>query len=709
MDLDFEFRRPGPIDPSTCFDIFNTKLQTLIRKHVPINKLTKRQLKTCQKPWITSAIVKSISKRDHFFHKFLKAKDLKTKNEFHDIYKRYRNMIVTLSRQSKVNYFKYYFNVYSNNMHKTWEGIRSLIRLKSPKSSSPSSICIGQSLITDPQVIANHFNDFFTSIADSIRSSIPPTSKKYSDYLRKSTPNSIFLSSVTEEEVIKVIDSFSLTKSSGPDSIPIKLLKLLKIDISKPISFLINLSFETGTFPQTLKSAKVIPVFKGKGSPLDITNYRPISLLSNIEKIYEKVMYSRVIDFLRAHQIVYAKQFGFRKHHSTLHTLLNIVERIHQCLDKGELACGLFIDLQKAFDTVDHGILLAKLCHYGIRGIANQWFKSYLSNRCQHVSISKTNSHIKPVNHGVPQGSVLGPLLFLIYINDLHNCIKFCETYHFADDTHLLNFSNSLETLYKKVNLDLKNVSCWLKANKISLNAAKTEFLIFRSQRKTFDFLPFLKIDGKRLYPSKVVKYLGVYLDEHLTWKPHINYVASKLQRANGAISKLRHYVPLKTLINVYHSIFSSHMRYACQIWGLRDCTVTHRILTLQKAAVKLMTFNHPRSPSAPIFANLEILKFFDLVKVLNIEFLHKFLNSKLPFDTLNTFEIKKISHSHKTRSNSLGLLVEPLCQSKTYGSNSLPKLSISQWNNLQHYWSEIDLSRTRPSEIKNFLPPNTI
>ena len=317
------------------------------------------------------------------------------------------------------------------------------------------------------------------------------------------------------------------------------------------------------------------------------------------------------------------------------------------------------------------------------------------------MSVGGSNSTSKLIRHGVPQGSVLGPFLFLIYINDLHKCIKSCETYHFADDTHLLKFSNSLDTLCKKVNLDLRNVSCWLKANKISLNAGKTEFLIFRSQRKQLDFIPVLKVDGKRIYPSESVKYLGLYLDEHLSWKTHVDCIASKLQRANGALSKIRHYVPLKTLVNIYHSIFSSHMRYACQVWGLCDNFITHRILTLQKAALRLMTFNQPRAPSAPIFSDLKILTVFDLVKLLNIQFVHKFLNSELPDDTLNTFAFTKISHSYRTRGNALGLLVEPDFNTRTFGTFSLSKASISDWNSLQYKHPSTNLSNVNRKQIK--------
>ena len=542
----------------------------------------------------------------------------------------------------------------------------------------------------------------FLIALNSIRDGIPPTSKRYSDYLKNANPHSIFMSPVSQDEIIKIIGSFSPNKSSGPNSIPIKILKLLKNDISKPISFLINLSLESGIFPKTLKTSRVVPVYKNKGSPLEVSNYRPISLLSNIEKIYEKVMYGKLMGFLNQHNILYSRQFGFRKQHSTSHAVLTIVERIRQCLDKGELACGVFVDLQKAFDTVDHEILLSKLSHYGIRGIANNWFRSYLTGRFQFVSIGNFSSKLKAILHGVPQGSVLGPLLFLLYINDLHNCIKSSETYQFAGDTHLLNFSKSLESLCRGMNADLKRLICWLNANKISLNASKTEFLVFRSQFRKLEFTPFLMLSGKRIYPSQSVKYLGVHVDEHLSWKFHVSSVATKLQRANGMLSKIRHHVPLKSILNIYHAIFSSYLLYACQVWGTRDSTITHRILTLQKSALRLLTFREPRSPSAPIFAELGILKFFDLVKVLNICFVHNFLNSNLPTDTLNSLSFQKISHSHGTRYNSIGLLVEPSSRTTTFGSFSFSRLSTLQWNQLQSNFPNVNLTNLKSSKIKS-------
>ncbi len=299
--------------------------------------------------------------------------------------------------------------------------------------------------------------------------------------------------------------------------------------------------------------------------------------------------------------------------------------------------------------------LISKLDHYGIRGTTKAWFKSYLSDRSQYVSISETKSNLKHIRHGVPQGSVLGPLLFLIYINDLHHCIKTSETYHFADDTHLLNLSKTVWSLCGRVNSDLRVLVSWLNANKISLNASK--FIIFRSNKRYLDTIPRIEISGKRLTPSKTIKYLGVHLNEHLTWKQHVAVVASKLRRANGAISKLRHYLPLPNLINVYHAIFSSHIRYACQTWGLCDNTVTHRIQVLQNTALRLMTFQEPRASVTHTYAELKILKFFDLVETINIMFVYRFLNRYLPSDCLSTFSFTLFPHDIATRGNNISLL----------------------------------------------------
>ena len=243
---------------------------------------------------------------------------------------------------------------------------------------------------------------------------------------------------------------------------------------------------------------------------------------------------------------------------------MSITENIQIHLDKN----GVFIDLRKAFGTVDHDMLPTKLDHYGIRWLHNGWFHSYLKGRQQFVSIGNQNSTIKEIVAGVPQGSVLGPLLFLIYIDNLHSCLKYSNAYHFADETNITLSDSSQETLAKRMNYDLRKLSMWLRANKLSLNIEKVELAVFRRQNTKLNNSFKIKLDGKRLFPASSVKYLGALLDEHLTWSLQISHVEMKLNQAIGILSKLRYQANIDMHKTICHSLFGTHIIYACQLWG---------------------------------------------------------------------------------------------------------------------------------------------
>ena len=285
-------------------------------------------------------------------------------------------------KRSKQNYYKKYFEPDLNNSKNTWKGIKSIITMKNVISTVPRTLSHGENSITNPFEIANVFNNYFSSVADTAKLNIKYSHKHFCEYLKHQCNNSIFIQPTDSEEIANIISSLNINKTCGPFSIPNKILILLKHDISKQLADLFNLSFSSGSFPSILKTAKVVPVFK-KGSKLDCCNYRSISLLLHVEKIIEKFMYKRVYNFLSHNNTIYDLQFGFRQKFSTSHVLNNLTENIRQALDNGYIECGIFVDLQKAFDTVDHQILLSKLDYYGIRGISNNWFKSYLSNRKQ--------------------------------------------------------------------------------------------------------------------------------------------------------------------------------------------------------------------------------------------------------------------------------------------------------------------------------------
>ena len=320
------------------------------------------------------------------------------------------------------------------------------------------------------------------------------------------------------------------------------------------LAHLINCSQKSGIFPENGKIARVIPVYKGKGSKHSFENYRPISLLPVFSKIIERLIYNKIFEFLVRYEILFESQFGFRAGHNTMHATLDFIKTIEDSIEAGNFAIGIFCDLSKAFDTLNHEILLEKLEHYGIRDTALTWFKSYLDGRHQYVELNGYKSTTLPLEVGVPQGSILGPLLFLLYINDLPSATNL-KSVMFADDTNLLILGNNLEALTTLLNSELEGVSDYFKANQLKLNAKKTKMVIFRrkalpasnSQVDVF-------LDGERLEISDEAPFLGVTIDSTLNWEKHCNSVANKITRNNGMLNRVKNILPPPTLKLLYHS-----------------------------------------------------------------------------------------------------------------------------------------------------------
>ena len=502
-------------------------------------------------------------------------------------------------------------------------------------------------------------NEHFTSVGPSLANKLPPSEKHFTEYLdkKKSPVNSFFFTPISPKEIKLEILSMPQNKSYGFYSFPVSVLKYTNEILSEVLSNIFNKSIELGTFPSKLKMAKVIPIFKSDDET-DPNNYRPISLLSCFNRIFEKLVFKRLKSFIDERKIICSSQYGFRQGHSTEHAILDIVNAIQSNMDAGKFSCGVFVDLKKAFDTVDHSILLQKLAHYGFRGLINDWFRSYLQERAQVTMVGNRSSNKSLITCGVPQGSVLGPLLFLLYVNDIYCSSTKLKFYLFADDTNVLHSHKDLKSLEKEMNAELNNVYQWLVSNKLTLNLKKTNFVIFRPYQKPLPFLPTIYINDHLtnsltyLESKDHVKYLGVHIDYKLSWKNHIDSITMKLSKTIGLLSKIRHFVPFHTLVSIYNSLVVPYLRYGLIAWGQTGKTQLNKLLILQKRALRFMCFADRCDHAIPLFLRAQTLPIHFLYYKLLAETMHDVSNDVIPSQLKDLFIPTVKIHSYNTRSS---------------------------------------------------------
>jgi hypothetical protein len=412
--------------------------------------------------------------------------------------------------------------------------------------------------------------------------------------------------------------------------------------IADPLSKIINKSFLMGVFPDKLAIAKVCPIFKN-GDKCQFTNYRPISVLPSFSKIFEKVVCNRLIAFFESKNILVDNQFGFRKNRSAYMAILEMYDRISLAIDNREYAIGIFIDLSKAFDTINHSIMIRKLEYYGIRGIALDWFNSYLKSRQQYVFFNGVSSSLKPINCGVPQGSILGPMLFILYINDIVNCSNIWKFILFADDTNLFYKNRDLLELEHVVNVELSKLSVWFKANNLSLNAKKTNFILFGCKNISTPLK--LILDGAILEQVAYTKFLGVFMDQKLNWNQHINYITGKISRGLGMISRVSRFMPFNVMLTLYYSLIYPYLLYCCIAWGGASATALHKLEVLQNRSLRLITQSPYRSSASPLYKRLNILKLSDIYRLQISMFMFRVRESQLPSSCMRYCPLN--SHSH--------------------------------------------------------------
>ena len=491
---------------------------------------------------------------------------------------------------------------------------------------------------------------------------------------------------------------FSNKKSSGHDGINNFILKGVISSIADPLAHIFNESLSSGQIPHLMKVAKVIPLFK-KGDQLEINNYRPISLLTSLSKVLEKIIFIRTIKFLKLNNILSNSQFGFREKHSTIHAILSFLNKTTRAIDDHSHLIGIFLDLSKAFDTVNHNILLNKLSHYGIRGKALEWFRNYLTDRKQYVHLNGVDSDLHEIKCGVPQGSILGPLLFIIYINDFCRSSDVLSFVLFADDSTLFFSHNDPRSLVNIVNTELNKVMHWIRANKLSLNLQKTKYIIFSN---TINTLPSdIIFESTPLEKVTQIKFLGIIVDNKLSWKNHIDSICKTISRNIGIINKLKLHLPSSSLLTLYHSLILPYLNYGILAWGNTHQVLLNRLLLLQKKSLRIISNSPIRTSTDPLFYDNKILKINDLYHLQLGQFMYNYNNNLLPHTFDSMFPKNQSFHKYPTRQSDefhLPLLRTLLAQ------NTFIYTGPKFWNSIEKEIKDAPSVNSFKHKLKSFL-----
>ena len=632
-------------DVNTALKVFYEIHNQAFNIAFPMRQLSRKRAK--DKKWMTSGLRKSINHKNYLYK--LSITKPSTKNT--EKYKIYKNRLTKCLKQAEEIYYMNIIESEKKNLKNMWDTIGHIINPhKMRRQTTIKKLIINNDEYSENKAIANKINEYFSTVGENLAGKFK-TTNSYKTYIKDRIPNSFYLTPTTVEETLREISKLDTNKAGGDDNLKPSLVKENKDILADKITFLINLSFKTGDVPDKLKLAKVIPIFK-KNNRHDPNNYRPISLLSVINKLMEKLMFKRISKFIEKYNILYEYQFGFRKDHSTTLAIMEIHENIINTLVKGSYIAGLYLDLSKAFDTVDHEILVSKLEHYGIRGPPLKWFHSYLKNRTQYTLANGTKSDVRNINYGVPQGSVLGPLLFLLYTNDMPNCLpESHKTRLFADDSNIFITSQSPYTLKNELKTAIGRILRWLEDNKLTVNLNKTQYSIFQTKNMNIpDWLNNIKINNNTIKRVHSARFLGIILDEKLKWDDHVKQLSESLTQIINAFKIIKNYVPEDKKRMLYYAYIYSRIQYGIEMYGTASKKLIKKVQTKQNRAIKVLHNKNFYTPTTQLHKELRYPLVKDIEKINVCKFVHKQRNNKTPKIFNDLFTENKDKHKYNTR-----------------------------------------------------------
>ena len=680
----FNWQQIKSDDVNIYTENFYSALNELHQKSFPLRTkfVTERYFKN---PWITKDVKKLSDARKKYHSLYING------IVSHSEYAIYRNKVTALMRKHKESYYNQCFTRNENNIKASWNLIRKIC--SGHQTKKINEIRQNDQTFYDDLEIATVFNHFFVSIANDLATSLPQSSENPFSYISSNHENIPQFEPVTPDECSKIILSLKNSKQNI-NTISVLTFKKHHQLLLPILCDIINLSFISGVFPTCFKHATVVPIFK-KGDPCNVTNYRPIAILIFLSKIFERCLYTRLLDFAINRNLFTPNQYGFLKGKSTQDALLHLTENIYDCFNgrDGSFCINIFVDFHKCFDTIDHTILIRKLELYGITGNLLTLVNNYLSNRSQSVRIQNSVSSPLPITKGVPQGSVLGPLLFLFFINDLPNISNTFSPVLYADDTTLSFRCNSIPEANLICNQELQKFYGWAVSNKLSINFGpdKTYFMIHTF--RNLDLLDLhINLGSNTLENCDASKFLGVIVDEKLKFKDHVEHISKKISKSIGIIYKLAKLkMPFKVLKQLYYNLIYSHLNYNVCCYASTYETHLNKLFLLQKRAVRIINNAPILANTDPLFFSNGILKIFDI---------HKLNIGLYMYDHDTPSQLIR-SHDYSTRgSNDL----RPGNARLTLTLNSISVVGPNIWNSIP---DDIKYSPSRKSfmfKYKKFL-----
>lgn len=633
---------------NTNYQIFSDRLDKVMNDVAPLKQIRIKPRNQLHVPWMTVSLLKCSRKSKRLYRNSINC-DKKSLKWQH--YIEYRNCFQRVKNLAKKKYINDEISSFKGNSKLLWQLTNRILKGTNDKTSAISKLSVNGSEISDKNKMSDVLNIHFGSAGERVTKGITKNLEAHKRYLKNRVMEDLLFTDVTETEIIKIIENLPNKTSSGIDRISNILLKRLKYSLRLPVTLLVNQSLRLGIFPDQLKVARVIALHKG-GSRLELDNYRPISLLPVVSKVFEKVVNKQFRQFLTHHNILSPRQFGFRPGHSTSHAVQNLVGEIVSGFDKNRNCMALFLDLRKCFDSCNYDIILSKLEHYGIRGLSLNWFESYLSNRYQFVDMpGMVPSPRIPLKLGLPQGSILGPILMCIQNNDFNNCLKLSNSILFADDTTVFVQGQNCRFLYLKMQNEIALISAWMQANLLAINEKKTKLMLFTP--KNFadpSFIPpDIFMNNTKIDFVNEFQFLGTWLDKHLTWKSHVMKLVTKLGQLKFVFRKLKSILPTHCLRNLYYAFVHSRLTYCLISWGTmlkkEDLDV---LIKTQKCFVRYVNNAKLNENSSPLFLRNKILKLPDLIELELIKQIFQYKNNLLPISVQRMYQPKL--HSFGTR-----------------------------------------------------------